>query len=488
MNQNVFSGSSSIREYLNPENQPPVPLVELPDSLNPDRARDVRVFVKLMHQQPLGNVKAYAAYGMIDAAAREGRLADVSTLFEASSGNTVMSLAVLGRAFGINRTVALASNQVSPGKLQLLRVLGTEVRVFQEDICPDPADPMSAINQAKRLGGAPNCLNLGQYHNPANPEAHARWTGPQIWAQTEGKITVFVAGLGTTGTVCGAGGFLKAQNSSVRVLGIVREPNNPVPGVRTENLLNAVGFDWEKVADRVTAVGTRDAYATSLELCREGLLVGPSSGFALAGLRTHLASLSPAELDGLRNADGEVVAVVIAPDGVHPYVEDYFKFLGADYFPPIENEDLLLERRDPEASPNFATSDVDLTPAQCLATVYGSSRSALAEACESGAEVTLRPPHMLIDLRTEREFIDHHLPGSDRTDYEIVLEGLENSFVPAFRRSGIRPVFVCAYGGKSSAIARKVKALGVDARNLQGGTQEWSRLGFPRVRNAMCPC
>jgi rhodanese-related sulfurtransferase len=95
---------------------------------------------------------------------------------------------------------------------------------------------------------------------------------------------------------------------------------------------------------------------------------------------------------------------------------------------------------------------------------------------------------MIIDLRTEREFMDHHLPGSDRTDYEIIVDGLENSFVPAFRRSGIRPVFVCAYGGKSSVIARRVKALGVDARNLQGGTQEWSRLGFPRIRNAMCPC
>ncbi|MFN3188285.1 MAG: pyridoxal-phosphate dependent enzyme [Candidatus Paceibacteria bacterium] len=486
MKQCVFSGEEAIQAYLNPDNHPPLPLVELPSHLNPYRENGVRIFLKLMHFLPLANVKSLPAYNMLDVAKRKGSLEGVHSLVESSSGNTVLSLAVLGRAFGINKTLALASHQVEQGKLQLLRLLGTNIRIVEEDICPDPNDPTSGVNQAKRMGKERGWLNAGQYHNQANPNAHERWTGPQIWEQTKGKVTILTAGLGTTGTLVGTGTYLKERNPKVQTVGIVREPNNPVPGVRTKTLLNEISFDWPSVADSLVPIGTREAYQTSLDLCRAGLLVGPSGGFALAGLLQYLSHQHATDLDLLRNDEDEVLAVVISPDSPLPYVDEYFRYLDEDSFPRIENEELLqesIDQKDPVAIEEY---DYGIEPAECLKLVYCTSIEELATACNNREETEVQFPWIIIDIRTQHEFNDHHLPGTDRADYNEIFHGLETIFVPAFKRNGLKPIFVCSYGGKSSALAIRAKKLGVEALSLQGGTLEWSRLGFPRIKGVKC--
>ncbi len=487
MDRNVFSGEKALQTYLNPDNHPPLPLVELPSALNPYREKGIRVFLKLMHFLPLGNVKSLPAYSMLEEAERSGTLRGVEALVESSSGNTVLSLAVLGRAFGVSKTLALASHQVEHGKLQLLRFLGTEVRIIEENICPDPSDPKSGINQAKQMARDARWFNAGQYDNSANPAAHERWTGPQIWLQTEGKITLLAAGLGTTGTLCGTRAYLKAKNSKIRALGVVREPNNPVPGVRTKTLLNQVSFDWQSAADDLVSVGTKEAYEASLALCRAGLLVGPSSGFAVRGLMTHLSCLDSVELDGIRNEDGEVIAVVVAPDSPLPYIEEYFRYLGADAFPRIENEHLLTHAASSMPEPGeVPADDVDLRAEELLETGYGMSMEELSLLCAKGEEVPAQTPYLIIDVRGAYEFRDYHLPGSDHVDYGMLLRGLKTSFIPAWRAAGLTPVFVCSYGGKSSAIAVAVRKCGLEAWSLKGGTLGWSRQGYPRIKSSQC--
>ena len=486
MQQNIFVGEEAIQSYLNPDNHPPLPLVELPAVLNPYREKGVRIFCKLMHFLPLANVKSLPAYNMLEAAKHDGSLSGVHTLIESSSGNTVLSLAVLGRAFGVDTTLALASNQVERGKLQLLRLLGTDIRIVEEDICPDPNDPDSGVNQAKQMGKEAGCLNVGQYHNLANPSAHERWTGPQIWAQTDGKVSVLAAGLGTTGTLVGTGTYLKEKNPQLQTIGVIREPNNPVPGVRTKTLLNEICFNWSGVADELVPVGTREAYQVSLDLCRAGLLVGPSGGFALAGLLQHLSRLHDTDLNQLRNEDGEVWAVVISPDSPLPYVDEYFRYLGEDAFPQIENEELLREPMQPEESIAIAELEVDIGAAECIKQAYQISIEELAAVCQEHEERAVQYPYVVIDVRSSHEFKDHHLPGADWLDYTTISQGLESIFIPAFKRGGLKPIFICAYGGKSTALATRAQQLGVEATSLRGGTLEWSRLGFPRIKGIQC--
>ena len=192
---------------------------------------------------------------MLDEANRKGRLEGVSKLIENSSGNTVLSLAVLGKLMGINTTKAFVSHEVSPGKLQLLRLFGVELRVNEEPICPDPEDKESGIYKAQKVGNKKGWFNPGQYENESNPKSHEKWTAKQIWEQLNGNIQLFCAGLGTTGTMVGCSKFLKNKNKDIRTVGIIRTPNNPIPGVRTRGLLNMIAFNWKNYTDHVEEVG-----------------------------------------------------------------------------------------------------------------------------------------------------------------------------------------------------------------------------------------
>jgi cysteine synthase len=315
----VFAGPDSLRDFLNPGNHPPLPLVELPDRLNPLRDRGVRIFGKLMYLLPLLSIKSLPALNMLLEAADRGDLDDVTTLVENSSGNTAFSIGVLAGLFGVSQVVAMVPWDIAPGKLDLLRLCGAEPRLVRA-----PAGPESGISQARAAGRREGWFNPGQYDNAANPAAAEKWLAPEIWSQTQQKLSVFATGLGTTGTLVGASRYFRRLGAPVKVVGVLCDPQSAVPGVRTEAALGEIGFPWRDAADAIVEAGTREAFKKSLDLCRVGLMGGPSSGFALAGLLRFLHSEAAAgRLDALRNGDGEVLTAFICADTPLPYLEKY---------------------------------------------------------------------------------------------------------------------------------------------------------------------
>lgn len=342
---NVFEGSDAVRDLLDPGKLPYLPLVELPASLNPYAGERVRVFAKLMNLLPLGNVKAVPAFNMIREKYLRGELDGVERLIENSSGNTVSSLAIVARHFGVDKTSAYVPAEISWNKLLMLLFFGITPIVNQEPVTPKKNDPASGVQKARKDGERADTLNPGQYENPDNPGAHEKWTGPQIWEQTGGKISLFAAALGTTGTLIGTSTYLKGRNPDLPVLGVMRAPGQYVPGARTEKLLNLVGYDWRRHLDHVERAESAVSYRLSMRMSRIGLMVGPTSGMALAGLLQHLEKVKAAgALERLRNADGDVLCVFPCPDGPLPYLDEYPKYVEASAFPEIRNEALLLNK------------------------------------------------------------------------------------------------------------------------------------------------
>lgn len=341
-NLNVFKGKESVKDYLNPGKLSYMPLVEIPESLNPFRDEGVRIFAKLMTYIGLHHVKAIPAYNMMLEKFNRGELEGVTNVIENSSGNTISAIAVAARLFGIENIRAIVPDEVSWHKLQMLLFYGISPIVNKEPQQPDPADPRSGVYKARAMGQQPGWTNPGQYHNPDNPKAHKKWIGKQIWEQTEGEISVFCAALGTTGTVIGNSTYLKRQNEAVQVVGVMRAPDNYVPGPRTEFLLRLIGFDWRSHVDHIQEAETAESYQKSMELSRRGIVAGPSSGLALVGLLKFLQQQKDAgALDKLRNSSGEIISVFICPDTPIPYFDEYFKYLDKSNFPQIENEELL---------------------------------------------------------------------------------------------------------------------------------------------------
>jgi len=344
--KNVFEGATALRDLLDPGKLPYIPLVELPAELNPFAGDKVRIFAKLMYMLPLGNVKAVPAFNMIEEKHRRGELNGVQRLIENSSGNTVSSMALVARQFGVEETQSYVPNEISWNKLLMLLFFGIQPIVNVEPENPDETDTDSGVYKAKRDGEHEEALNPGQYHNEDNPKSHEKWTAQQIWEQTDGKIDIFCAGLGTTGTMIGNSRYLKSKNPSIRTVGVMRAPDHYVPGVRTEKLLKLVSFDWRKHIDCVERIETVESYRLSMKISRRGIIAGPSSGLAMAGLLQHLKGLKETNgLDEIRNKDtDEIVCVFPCPDGPMPYMDEYFKYLDSSNFPSIQNEDVLLNK------------------------------------------------------------------------------------------------------------------------------------------------
>lgn len=315
----VFAGPDALRDFLNPENHPPLPLVELPDRLNPLRVRGVRIFAKPMYLLPLLSIKSLPALNMLREAAAHGDLDDVTALVENSSGNTAFSISVLAGLFGVSQVVAMVPYDIAPGKLDLLRLCGAEPRLVRAT-----AGPQSGISQARETGRSAGWFNPGQYENPANPAAAEKWVAPEIWTQTSRKLTVFATGLGTTGTLVGASRYFREKKAAVKVVGVLCDPQSAVPGVRSEAALVEIAFPWRESADAIVEAGTRESFKKSLELCRAGLMGGPSSGLALCGLVRYLEKEAAAgRLDDLRNDDDEVLSAFVCADTPLPYLDKY---------------------------------------------------------------------------------------------------------------------------------------------------------------------
>ena len=243
------------------------------------------ILVKLEYFNPAGSVKDRIAIAMIEQAERDGKIAPGATLIEPTSGNTGIGLAAVAAARGYHAILTMPET-MSVERRNLLKAYGAEI------VLTDGAQGMKgAIARAIELQKEiPNSFIPSQFENPANPAVHERTTGPEIWADTDGNIDAFVAGVGTGGTVSGIGRYLKSQNPSIHVVAV--EPtNSPVlsGGKPGPHKIQGIGAGFipatldTNVYDEVIQVKNEDAFTYGREFARlEGILIGISSGAALA--------------------------------------------------------------------------------------------------------------------------------------------------------------------------------------------------------------
>lgn len=262
-----------------------------------------RIYAKLEFTNPGGSVKDRIAAFLVADAERRHLLKKGGTIIEPTSGNTGIGLAMLAAVRGY-KTIFTMPDKVSEEKRALLRAYGAEVVIAPTDL--PPSSPDHYVNVAKRLAReTPNSFMPNQYSNMANPKAHFATTGPEIWRQTKGKVDALVAGVGTGGTISGAGRFLKGKKRSLLVVGV--EPEGSIYGNLKHGtkdplhpyLVEGIGEDFvpetydPEVADDIIRVSDADSIAMARRLAaEEGILAGGSSGSAVAGA-VELAKSKP---------------------------------------------------------------------------------------------------------------------------------------------------------------------------------------------------
>ena len=275
---------------------------------------------KIEYVNPGGSIKDRIGLVMIEAAERDGLLQPGGTIVEPTSGNTGVGLAMAAAIKGY-RLVCVMPDKMSKEKIDGLRAYGAEVHIAPTDVEPD--DPRSYYSVAARLvEETPGAFSPDQYSNPANPEAHYRSTGPEIWEQTDGEIDVLVLGVGTGGTVTGTAQYLKEHKPDIQVVGV--DPVGSVYTARSDDevhtyLTEGVGEDfWPEtfdptLVDRFLQVSDAAAYAMARRLAStEGVLVGSSGGMAVVGALEVAAEVP------------DSLVVVILPDSGRSYISKVF--------------------------------------------------------------------------------------------------------------------------------------------------------------------
>lgn len=288
------------------------PLLEL-NNYNKNKGLKARVIAKLEYFNPAGSVKDRVALAMIEDAEAKGLLKPGATLIEPTSGNTGVGLAFVSAAKGY-KLILTMPDTMSLERRNLLKALGAEL------VLTPGADGMKgAIARAEELKAAsPGSLILQQFDNPANPAMHERTTGQEIWRDTDGRVDIFVAGVGTGGTVSGVGAALKANNPKIRIVAVEPEDSPVLSGGKpAPHKIQGIGAGFvpknynSAVVDEVLQVSNDDAIRTGRELAKyEGLLVGISSGAAVA---------AAARLARLPENEGKTI-VTLLPDTGERYL------------------------------------------------------------------------------------------------------------------------------------------------------------------------
>jgi cysteine synthase/rhodanese-related sulfurtransferase len=454
-NQHALRVYDSVLGLLSSE-QNPTPLVRL-NRVVP--FRHATIYAKLEWYNPFGAVKDRVAANLVRDAEERGALAAGQKLVEATSGNTGLGLAMIGNAKGYPLRTPLSA-AIPLEKRTVLRFFGTDVRELDDSLCPAPGAPEGAIATARDTAKQPGFVLLDQYSNEANPDAHFRTTGPEIWRQTEGRITHFVAGLGTCGTITGNGRFLKGRNPAVKVLGVYPEEGHDIPGVRSKRQLGQTRLYFPKEYDGEAEVTNREAYDLCLRLNREeSIIAGPSSGMALAGAM----KLVPDEPG--------VVAVVIFPDNIFKYASSVLRHFpqlapvlggagsasagAAAAVAPSRNDQLMEEMIENLKNPYDSVAVADLA----------------REMNGAGASKPL-----VVDVRPPEQFADLHIPDAVNLPQSELAQ--RKTELPADRNAPI--VMVCGIGKFSKHTTLYLKSLGYrNVRSLKGGINEWVRKAQP---------
>jgi len=371
------------------------------------------VVAKLEFLNPGGSVKDRIGPAMIAEAERAGRLRPGGTIVEATSGNTGVGLAIAAAVRGY-RTIFVMPDKMSDEKIRLLRAFGARVVITPTAVAPE--DPRSYYRVSRRIAEeTPNSYYANQYSNPANPQAHYRTTGPEIWTQTGGRVDCFIAAIGTGGTISGAGRYLKERNPRLKVVGVdpigsvfyeyfktgrLPEPHTyKVEGIGEDFLPETMDFS---VVDEVVQVGDRESFLMTRRLVREeGIFCGGSSGTAVAGALKYLRAL-PDGGAGLR-------AVVILPDS------------GARYLSKVFSDDWMREHGflEPELG-----SVGELVRARSLPLVTASRRDAVSEViakmkAHDVSQLPVLEDGTLVGMIAEVDLLTYLLEGGHRASDPI---------------------------------------------------------------------
>lgn len=419
----------------------PTPLVRL-NRVTP--YKHTQVYAKLEWYNPFGAVKDRIAFNLICDAEEQGLLREGQQLVEPTSGNTGMGLAMVSNTRGYSLTTPL-SNKIPLEKRTVLRFFGSNVLELDDNLCPAPGAPEGAIAKANELGEQPDFHMLNQYRNQANPAAHYKTTGPEIWRQTGGRITHFAAGLGTCGTITGTGRFLKEQKESVKVHGIHPVEGHDIPGVRSLKQLEQTELFAPDEYDEMVAIDNQTAYELCLRLNREeSIIAGPSSAMALAGA----FALVPDE-------PGNVL-VVIFPDNIFKYASSVVKHL-----PQVRSTAPVGSAK--ERRLNTWVENVRATPGLRITN-------------EDGFRLWESKAATFIDVRGFDTYRKGHVPDA----LPVPLADFDSyaTLLPDDKDTPI--VTVCNVGNLSLSGVLQFTSLGyTNVRSLDGGVTEWREAGRP---------
>ena len=397
--------------------------------------RDLRaqLVAKIEALNPGGSIKDRAAVALIEAAERDGHLRAGGTIVEPTSGNTGTGLAIAAALKGY-RVIAVMPDKMSKEKIDLLRAYGAEVVVAPTDVPPE--SPESYYRVADRLTQEiPGAFQPNQYKNQANPEAHYRTTGPELWRQSGGRITHFVAGVGTGGTITGVGRYLREQNPDIEIIGA-----DPVGSIYSGGedgvkpyLVEGVGEDFwpttydPQIVDRYVTVSDRDSFLWTRRLAEtEGILSGGSCGLAL-----YAAYQVARDLD-----DPDAMVAVILPDGGRSYISKIYNdaWMRQYGFLPRDEQltvgDVLRRKHSTEELPPLLTVESHAKVRDAVALLHEHSVSQLPV-------VSAHDPQTVVGSVSERGLLRHAMDDPAILSAEIV-DVMESPFPAVSEDDAVR--------------------------------------------------
>jgi cystathionine beta-synthase len=390
-----------------------------------------RLVAKIEALNPGGSIKDRAALALIEAAERDGNLKPGGTIVEPTSGNTGTGLAIAASLKGY-RVIAVMPDKMSKEKIDLLRAYGAEVVVAPTEVPPE--SPESYYRVADRLTEEiPGAFQPNQYKNPANPEAHYRTTGPELWRQSGGQITHLVAGVGTGGTITGVGRYLREQRADIEIIGA-----DPVGSIFSSGevkpyLVEGVGEDfWPEtfdpsIVDRYITVSDKDSFLMTRRLAAtEGILAGGSCGLAL-----HAAVAVAREVD-----DPDAMIAVILPDGGRSYLSKVFNDAWMRQYGFLEREPELtvgdvLRRKHAEGQiPPLLTVETHARVRDAVSLLHRHRVSQLPV-------VSAQDPQTVVGSVSERGLLRHAMDDPALLGAEIV-DVMEAPFPAVSAEDGVR--------------------------------------------------